>query len=299
MNSVFGKDDLVNDFRALGVSEGDTLNIKASLSSIGKVEGGAHTVIEALLEVVGTEGTIVTDSFVNCYRLPLSSKHKKSISRNDTPSYAGAMANAMIKHPKSFRSKHPIQKFAAIGKRAEVLMNNHTPNSYAYDVLRVLVETGGKNLKIGSDEKVYGIGTTHVAIGALGLRQKRPRSGVNYLVDDGLVKLFELNWSGAGHGFNKFMPMYQQAGAILGQGYVGYAPAKITDMKKTYDVEIDVLKSNPSFQLCDRKDCVECRLSWEFTEQNLITFLKENVIDLSPKMIAKALLTSFSYKYPF
>ena len=299
MNKVFSKDDLVGDFRALGVSEGDTLNIKASLGSIGNVDGGAHTVIEALLEVVGIEGTIVTDSFVTCYKLPLSSKHKEIISKNDTPSYAGAMANAMIKHPKSFRSKHPIQKFAAIGKRAEELMNNHTQNSYAYDVLRVMVETGGKNLKIGSDEKVYGIGTTHVAIGALGHRQKRRKSGVNYLSDDGKAKLFELNWSGAGHGFNKFMPMYQQAGAILSQGYVGYAPAKITDMKKTYDVEVEILKSNPSFQLCDSKNCVECRLSWEFTDQSLLNFLKNNIADLSPKLLAKALLTKFSYKYPF
>lgn len=290
---------LVSDFEELGIRKGDTLNIKASLGSIGKVEGGATTLIEALLHVVGDEGTIVTDSFVQCYKLPLKGVAKDKISSVDTPSYAGALANAMIKHPKSVRSKHPIQKFAAIGKRAEELMHNHTPKSYAYDVLRVLIETGGKNLKIGSDEKVYGIGTTHVALGSLGYRQKRPKLGVKYKDENEEVKLFVLNWSGAGHGFNKFIPKYQEAGAVLNQGYIGFAPAKITDMKKTYDVEMEILKKDPSFQLCDDPACVACRLSWEYTNQSLFNFLKQNILDLSPKIIAQAILTKFYYKYPF
>ncbi|WP_316346900.1 AAC(3) family N-acetyltransferase [Desulfuromonas acetoxidans] len=296
---IVTKEKLLEDFIALGVQRGDTLNVKASLGSIGNVAGGAESVIWALLEAVGDEGTIVTDSFVQCYRLPLMGENKSKISTDETPSYAGALANAMIRDSRSVRSKHPIQKFAAIGKRAEELMLNHTPQSYAYDVLRILIKTGGKNLKIGSDEKVYGIGTTHVALGALGYRQKRTAAGVKYRDGKGNVKLFRLNWSGAGHGFNKFMPKYQAAGAVLGQGYVGFAPAKITDMKITYDVEIKELKDNPSFQLCDRDDCVPCRLSWDFSEESLLTFLANNFLNLSPTLIAKAFLTRFFLKYPF
>jgi len=294
---TISQSQLEYDIRKLGVSEGDTLNIKASLGAIGRVDGGAETLINALLSVVGDRGTIVTDSFVTCYKLPLSKKDEVKISDAKTSSYAGALANAMINHPKAFRSSHPIQKFAAIGFRAKELMRAHTADSYAYDVLRQLVDTGGKNLKIGSDEKVYGVGTTHVAIGKLGHKQKRDNLGINYKDENGDVKFFKVNWSGAGHGFNKFMSKYQAAGAIVSQGFIGFAPSKITDMKKTYEVELKELSANPGFQLCSNPRCVECRLSWSFSDKSLLGFLIENIGDLSIKMFAKALLIRFRYKF--
>ncbi len=296
-SGVITKDRLVNDLTKLGVKEGDLLNVKASLKSIGYIEGGANTLIKALLEVVGEKGTIVTDSFVNCYPLPLSKKHRVIISDKDTPSYAGAVANAIINYPGSFRSTHPIQKFSAVGKDAEELMNNHTPESYAFDVLRVLIENGGKNLKLGTDEKVYGVGTTHVAIGKLKLKQKRRAVGINYYDDSGEIKTFKLNWAGAGHGFNNFIPLYRKVGAILNEGYVGYAPSKITDMKMTFDVEIDELKKNPKIQLCSAKDCVDCRLSWGFSEYDFARFVCVNLMRLTPIKLLKALATSYLFKY--
>lgn len=77
------------------------------------------TVLEAILEVIGPEGTIVTDSFVHVYRLPIITGKKSKITDEKTPSYAGALANAILEHPNVIRSTHPIQKFAAIGKLAK------------------------------------------------------------------------------------------------------------------------------------------------------------------------------------
>lgn len=296
---TISQQQIEKDLIYLGVMKGDTLNIKASLSSIGLVEGGAATLINALIAVVGDEGTIMTDSFIKCYKLPLSKSDAKKISNSKSPSYAGALANAMINHPSSIRSAHPIQKFAAIGRRAKELMESHTADDYAYNVLKIMIATGGKNLKIGSDEKVYGIGTTHVAIGELGFQQKRDCLGINYKDENDEIKLFKLNWSGAGHGFNKFIPKYQEAGAIIGQGYIGYAASKITDMKKTYEVEKSILSSDPTFQLCNDPMCVECRLSWSYSNTSLFNFLKVNVINLSLKTIGRALLIKFRYKFPF
>ena len=51
---------LVADLRALGVREARPLLVHASLSHIGHVRGGAETVIDALLEVLGPDGTLVT-----------------------------------------------------------------------------------------------------------------------------------------------------------------------------------------------------------------------------------------------
>lgn len=271
---IFDKDSLVNDIRKLGVKMGDLIHIKVSLSSIGYVEGGAETLIEALLDVVGETGTIIADAFVLAYPLPLSKEDAKKISGTMTPSYAGAVANVMIKHPKMFRSLHPIQKFVAIGAEAEKLMKQHTANSYAYDVLRVLAEKDAKNLKIGKDQKVAGVGTTHVAIGLLGFRQKRALFGVNYRDEKGKVVLFKVNWAGGcARGFSNFLPLYKSGGAVLVEGKIGNAEAKITSMKKTLEIEMEVLTKKPAFFLCNDLSCISCRLTWKFSNGNVVSVI--------------------------
>lgn len=52
------KSDLITAFREIGITEGMTLEVHSSLSSFGHVEGGAETVIEALMECVGGSGSI-------------------------------------------------------------------------------------------------------------------------------------------------------------------------------------------------------------------------------------------------
>ncbi len=260
----YNKDLLIKDLTNLGVEKGDLLNVKCSLKSIGEIEGGANTLIDALLEVVGNEGTIVTDSFVAIKQLSfLGVPAKLEFSDENSPSYAGGLANAMLSRRDVKRSSHPIQKFAAIGKYAETLTKNHTPTVYAYDVLRIMALSGGKNLKIGAPEKVVGVGTTHVAIGLMGFKEKHDVRGLMYKDSHGNIIIFERNWAGlCDKNLIKFYPFYREAGAILHEGMVGKAQAMISDMYKTLCTELEILKKNPSFFLCDRNTCMECRIGW-------------------------------------
>ncbi|MHA1909488.1 MAG: AAC(3) family N-acetyltransferase, partial [Candidatus Thorarchaeota archaeon] len=50
---------LVSDLRNIGLNDGDVVIVHSSLSKIGWVVGGPVTVIEALMDGVGSEGTIV------------------------------------------------------------------------------------------------------------------------------------------------------------------------------------------------------------------------------------------------
>ena len=50
---------IVLDLKALGISAGDTLLVHSSLSASGWIIGGAVTEIEALLEVLKEEGTLM------------------------------------------------------------------------------------------------------------------------------------------------------------------------------------------------------------------------------------------------
>ena len=56
------KDTLKEDLRRLGITKGMTITVHSSLSSLGWVNGGSVAVVQALMETVTEEGTIVMPS---------------------------------------------------------------------------------------------------------------------------------------------------------------------------------------------------------------------------------------------
>ena len=291
------KDELVADIQKAGIKAGDILNLKISLKSIGWVEGGAETIISAFLDVIGPDGTIVTDSFVHVKPLKYLKRHLY-LTDDKTPSYAGAVANAMLKHPNVRRSKHPIQKFAIIGKYADDFADNHTDKSYAYDVLRRMAELGAKNIRLGDPNKVVGVGTTHVAIGLLKYQQKRLKYGVHYSTADNPQKLFLVNWAGGCvAGFNKLFPKYKEIGSFLYEGKVGDANIIVSDMKKTLEWEVEEGKRNPQFFFCDNPACIDCRLAWKFSTGKLLKVMWANIKLKRYDYALYALILHFKGKY--
>ena len=61
------KEDIINELKRTGLKKKDTVMVHTSLKHMGYVCGGAQTVIEALINVVGKEGTIMmpTQSWKN------------------------------------------------------------------------------------------------------------------------------------------------------------------------------------------------------------------------------------------
>lgn len=282
-NIKISKKTLIQDLLTLGVKKGDLLYIKASMKSLGRVEGGANAFIDAVLDVVGKEGTIIVSSFVKVKPLSHLKRHKDIIYDINTASYAGAVGNAIMKYPDVELSRHPVQKFAAIGKLAKKLMGDHTENSYAYDPLRVMAEIGGKGLIVGKD--VIGVGTTHVVMGLLGYKQRRPKVGVRYKDDSGKIKIFQLDWAGmCSDGFHKFFPEYDKVpGTIISKAKLGNADTKLIDMKKTMEIELKILGEDPHFFMCRDKDCFCCRLSWKFSTGRPLQFLLRNLFKFNRK----------------
>ena len=162
----------------------------------------------------------------------------------------------------------------------------------------------GKNLKIGDDKKVPGVGTTHVAIGIRNIRQKRPLAGVRFKDSTGNNRKFYLNWAGgclaALYNLN---PLYDRTpGAIVGRAEIGSAPAKLSSMRVTLDAELESLKDDPaSFLRCD-PDCITCKFSWEKYQDSFVDFLffyflKEPFRLSKMKGLAKALQIKFLFRY--
>ena len=116
------RDVLVQALRSTGIREGDLLVVHSSLSALGVVEGGAETIIDALLEVLGATGTLLMPTFVRSYlcfeRGPARSRRLVPF-HEDAPIWTGAIPDSFRKRPGVIRSAHVSHSVAGIGPLAE------------------------------------------------------------------------------------------------------------------------------------------------------------------------------------
>ena len=162
------KSDIINALRGVGLSGGDSVMVHTSLGQIGYVCGGAQTVIEALIEVVGQDGTIMmpTQSWKNLD--PETGVHWDAdkadwdVIRENWPAYdktitptntMGAVAEMFRSWPGTLRSDHPARSVAAWGKNAGYFTEDHDLSNIFGDTSPVgkLYELDGKVLLIGVD----------------------------------------------------------------------------------------------------------------------------------------------------
>lgn len=137
---IIVKEDVVRALTAVGVCPGQSVMVHTSLSSLGFVCGGAQTVIEGLMECVGSEGTIMMPSQSWKNLDPESGVHWEEpqawwqIIRDHWPAYdkeitptntMGAVAEMFRRWPGVLRSDHPARSVAAWGKHAEYLTKDH------------------------------------------------------------------------------------------------------------------------------------------------------------------------------
>lgn len=139
------REQLVADLAALGVTAGMDLMVHSSLSRLGHVVGGTAAVVEALLQVIGPEGTLMAPSF----------NHGAAAVYNPlaTPTINGAIADAIWRRPDAIRSIHPTHPVAAIGPKAGEWCRDHLEHGiWAQDSpIGCLVHGGGYLLGLGVD----------------------------------------------------------------------------------------------------------------------------------------------------
>ncbi len=162
------KADIKEALTKVGVRKCDTLMVHTSLKSMGYVCGGAQAVIEALIETVGEDGTVMmpTQSWKNLD--PETGVHWDAdekdwdIIRENWPAYdkaitptntMGAVAEMFRSWPGTLRSDHPARSVAAWGKHAKYLTENHDLSNIFGEASPVakLYELDGKVLLIGVD----------------------------------------------------------------------------------------------------------------------------------------------------
>ena len=118
---VYG--DIVSGLRGLGLRPGDRVLAHSSLSSFGYVEGGAPAVIDALLDVVGPDGTVLVPTLTGDETL--SPANPPRFDPHSSPCWTGRIPETLRMRPDAIRSLHPTHSVAAIGRDAESLTREH------------------------------------------------------------------------------------------------------------------------------------------------------------------------------
>lgn len=163
---VVTRNEIVEQLKNVGLKKNDVVMVHTSLSSLGYVCGGAQTIIEALIEVVGEDGTIImpTQSWKNLD--PEVGVHwdadesEWQIIRDTWPAYdknltptntMGAVAEMFRMWPGSIRSDHPARSVAAWGKHANYITKNHDLSNIFGEnsPLSKIYELDGKVLLLG------------------------------------------------------------------------------------------------------------------------------------------------------
>jgi aminoglycoside 3-N-acetyltransferase len=149
---------LAADLRAIGFTPGDAVLVHAALRKVGRVIGGPDTILAAMRDVVGPEGTILgytdwqLEDFGRDYlefreQVPAFDPLRSRATRDN-----GFWPEMLRTTPGALRSGNPGASMAAIGGRAAWFTSDHALD-YGYgpqSPLGKLVEAKGKVLMLGA-----------------------------------------------------------------------------------------------------------------------------------------------------
>ncbi len=160
------KRELVQGLKDAGLKKGDHVIVHGSLKAFGFIVGGAEVVVEAILDLIGPEGTMMApaqtwknlDPDIGVHwdvpkeYHPMIREEWPAFNKDVTPSIGmGRIAEAIRVWPGAFRSNHPARSFAAVGAKADYLTQDHDlSNIFGQgSPLDKLYGLGGKILLLG------------------------------------------------------------------------------------------------------------------------------------------------------
>jgi aminoglycoside 3-N-acetyltransferase len=251
-------DSLAADLRALGVRTGDVVLLHSSNKSLGYVAGGAQAFVQAMLDVLGPDGTLAVPTHVSDNSDPAGWQNPPvpeswwPVIRHQAPGFdpavtpsrwMGVIAEMVRTWPGARRSAHPWLSFAAVGGQAEAVTADHR-----------LDDALGEQSPLGAVYRLAGkillLGVGHDANTSLHLAEWRqpdpPRGerGASIRRPDGTSQWVtwtdvledESDFEELGAAFEK------EVGA--GVGPVGSATARLMSQRAAVDFAVDWIKAN-------------------------------------------------------
>lgn len=236
----------------MGIKENDILLVHSALTGIGYVEGGADTVIDALLAAIGKEGTLVMSTLT---------MWDKPFDPDNTPSAVGIISEKFRQRPGVLRSLHPVHSVAAYGPKARYITEGHdgcpTGCGEGTPYMKV-AELGGKIMLLGVDMDRNTM-----------MHTLEELADSRYLLTLDIPAPMYPPYNGKGiFTLKKFPPGHRdylsitrllRKECVLIEGKIGNAVTKVIDAQGLLRVALPALKENPLHFICENEHCNFCR----------------------------------------
>jgi len=226
------KADIKKCLSELGLKSGDVVIVHSSLSSIGQVEGGANTLIDAFLETVGGEGTLIAPVFGNL----------------------GIFTHTLKARPEAVVSDCPLGTVAAIGADAEFICRDHwkadTVHGNDSPYLKI-AGLGGYVCLLGVDQDRNT--TLHSVEALLELSYLGTKKAT---LESGSEKSWKY-YPGPHRDFIGLDHIMRESGNMK-TGKIGKAVVRLMKSQDLIDIFTDLGSKDPAFCLCDNENCADC-----------------------------------------
>ena len=236
-NMKINKNTIVKGLQNLHLMEGSLIMAHCSLSAFGFVAGGANTIIDAIMEVIGETGTLLVPTHTGSF------SPEKAFDLHKSPSRVGAFTETLRLRQGALRSFHPTHSDVAFGKLAYELIKDHQNTTAVGRLSPVgkLLSLEGYILLLGVD---FDACTTIHAIEEM-LDLPYSRNDTGYVVKDGGVIAWSLK-KAPGHsaGFVKISP-YLQCEGLISETKIGNARVQLVKASDLVRVGTTLLTKNP------------------------------------------------------
>jgi aminoglycoside 3-N-acetyltransferase len=125
--------DLTQALRGLGIMPGQTITVHSSFKGLRYFKGTPMDALQAILDVVGPEGTVVMPTFSFDGRSYDYLRGRPSFDMRRTPAKTGIICELLRRHGDSIRSLHPTHSVAAIGPLARQITADHENSRTPFD----------------------------------------------------------------------------------------------------------------------------------------------------------------------
>ena len=230
------RNDIEDGLRQLGLGAGDIVLLHSSLASLGHVEGGADTVIDAFLGVLGESGTLVVPTF----------------------GALGAIPDAVKARAEVVHSIHPLASAAAIGPAAEDLCRDHWQPAMAHaedTPYTRIANQGGYVCLLGVDQDRNT--TLHTVEELLRLPYMKTTSEKTFETPAGKVSKSWDFFPGPHRDFIGIDRLLHDSGKMRRE-LIGSAVVRLIKSRDLIDVCLEAARRDPAWALCDNPNCADC-----------------------------------------
>jgi aminoglycoside 3-N-acetyltransferase len=143
------KDRAIKCLRALQIQSGDGLLVHSAVQFLGRPVGGLQMYLDALLETIGPQGTLVVPAF------NFDFAHGEPYDPSSTPSKdMGAFSEFVRQQPGAQRTLHPMQSISILGWHAADLASRDTLSAFdPGSAFERMLELDFKLLLLGADAR--------------------------------------------------------------------------------------------------------------------------------------------------